>query len=268
MILGAQIHRLPRRRRTRAGARAFTLVEVILAIGIAVGLLVVALVFYQQAANLRGELIDQAEKISALRLIFDRISADLRTAFPQPHIGFSGTIDSMNLTIARAPELIPGGPNPVVGPASDLRRITYMLTAALEGTNFVITGLDRTEEPLLPRSSMAPSSSGSLLTDATTTASAGSTVAPGPTPRPGAASLAPSEPLADTVRFVRFRYWDGAAWLEAWDAPELPMAVEISLGLEPLPENELPEAYPYELFRRVVRLPGRASAEDDWWASL
>ena len=52
-------------------ARAFTLVEVILAISIAIGILVVALYFYSQATNLRAQLLEEADRISSIRLVMD-----------------------------------------------------------------------------------------------------------------------------------------------------------------------------------------------------
>jgi type II secretory pathway component PulJ len=239
------------------GRRAFTLVEVILAIGIAVGLLIVALVFYQQAASLRSHLIDEAERLSAIRLILDRLSADLHAAFEQPQVGFTGSTDSMEFVIAKAPGADPVGAR--LGPGSDLRRVSYYLTAAAEGTNFVVTGLDRTEESLLTKP--VPAGSAGPAGPLTIIPAAG-LVGTSTNQEPAAV-----EPLAETIRFARFRFWDGAGWLEAWDAPGLPQAVEISLGAEPLPENELPASYPYELFRRVVLLPGRSPSED-WWVSL
>src|SRR5689334_4831846 len=230
----------------QAGRRAFTLVEVILAIGIATGILVVALVFYSQTANLRGQLIDEAERLSAIRLVMDRVAADLHAAFAQPQVGFTGSTDSMEFAIAVGPDLT--GARAKFGPGTDLRRVFYYLAASLEGTNFVVTGLDRTEESLVTKP-VPPGAAG---------ASAVGTAAPPSVASPVAAAtgtngVAPvsTEPMAEAIRFARFRYWDGSAWLEAWDAPGLPSAVEISLGLDPLPENELPDAYPYEVFRRV-----------------
>lgn len=232
----------------------FTLVEVILAIGIAVGIMMVALVFYHQSANLRAQLIEKAEELSAIRLVMDRVAADLRSAFEQPQIGFTGTSDSMEFVVTRVPHLDGAPARFVTG--SDLWKVTYYLTASLEGTNFVVTGLDRTEEPLLSR----PISQ--ALADTAVTAM--STLPAAMTGTNGA----PAEPLAGEVRFVHFRYWDGVDWLEAWDAPGLPAAVEVSIGAEALPEADLPEAYPYELFRRIVVLSGRSQAAEDWWAGL
>lgn len=226
---------------------AFTLIEVILAVTIATGILVVALVFYQQTAQLRSELIGEAERLSAVRLVMERISADLRSAFTQPQIGFTGTTDSMEFVVARPPDLsaFPAGP------ASDLRKVYYYLAASLEGTNLVITGMDRTEGPLTAK----PAPTGNAAQIAPPVASAIAT------------NLAVVEPLATEIQFVRLRYWDGTGWLEAWDAPDLPLAVEVSLGTEPMPENEIAEAYSAEVFRRVILLPGHRPT-DDWWAAL
>ncbi len=235
--------------------RAFTLVEVILAVGIATGLMVVAMAFYHQAARLRSDLIDQAERLSAIRLILDRLTADLHTAFEQPQAGFTGTTDSMEFVVAK----VPGPETQSSGPSSDLRRVSYYLTASLAGTNFVVTGLDRTEEALLSKP-VQPGTTGP--TKALTVIPAAGLVGTSTNQEP-----VTIEPLAEMIRFARFRYWDGTDWLEAWDAPGLPTAVEVSLGAEALPENELPAAYPFELFRRVILLPGRSPAED-WWVSL
>ena len=67
--------------------RGFTLIEVVLAIVIAVGLLTGVLVFYRQAAILREEILRKADALSAVRLVMDRISTELRTAPP----GTAGT---------------------------------------------------------------------------------------------------------------------------------------------------------------------------------
>src|SRR5688572_27247709 len=73
--------RIPRTVFQQPGARAaFTLVEVLLAVGIVAGLLVVVLFFYQQAAQLRTELLLDAERTSSARLLMERLTAELRTA--------------------------------------------------------------------------------------------------------------------------------------------------------------------------------------------
>jgi hypothetical protein len=66
--------------------------------------------------------------------------------------------------------------------------------------------------------------------------------------------------IAPQFKFISFRYWNNQAgqWVTAWGGGggSLPMAVEIVLGAEPLPEDLVPEDYPYATFRRVVYVPG------------
>src|SRR5947199_3692942 len=69
--------------------RAFTLIEVVLAIGIAIGIMLVLLFFYNQAANLRAQLMQEAERLSTVRLLMDRITMELRTS--RPHAFFEAT---------------------------------------------------------------------------------------------------------------------------------------------------------------------------------
>src|SRR5688572_24203718 len=73
--------KIPRANRRLPGTHnAFTLVEVLLAVGIVAGLLVVVLFFYQQAAQLRTELLVDAERSSSARLLMERLTTELRTA--------------------------------------------------------------------------------------------------------------------------------------------------------------------------------------------
>jgi hypothetical protein len=64
--------------------------------------------------------------------------------------------------------------------------------------------------------------------------------------------------LAPSMKFLRLRYWDGTTWLESWSRSDLPGAVEIVMGEQPLPEGVLPMEYPYDTFRRVVFVPAGA----------
>src|SRR5438270_12431495 len=50
---------------------------------IAVGLLVAGLFLYQQASSLRTQLIVETERLGAVRLIMDRMTAELQTTRPQ-----------------------------------------------------------------------------------------------------------------------------------------------------------------------------------------
>jgi hypothetical protein len=78
---------------------------------------------------------------------------------------------------------------------------------------------------------------------------------------PGGGNWALTNGLAiEKLQFLRFRYYDGTNWLEAWTAPELPAGIEVSLGVEPLPPELTAEDYPFEVYRRVIYLPSHAPA--------
>ena len=72
--------------------------------------------------------------------------------------------------------------------------------------------------------------------------------------------------LTEDIHFLRFRYWDGKGWQDSWRSSELPQGVEVSLGMEAFPPEAQPSEYPYEVFRRVIYLPG--SSSDQQWAAL
>ena len=215
----------------RRGA-AFTLLEVILAISIAVGLLIVALVFYRQATSLRTQLLEESERLAAVRQLMDRVSADLRAAPVHDHAGFTGTAMSLRFVMASLP-VQPSAPD------SDLKLVSYGIATAGEGTNLVVSGLTRVEQTLVD---LLPSA----LSPALATV-AGDTNAP-------VTQL--TEPLTEVVHFLRFRFWDGSAWRESWSSVAPPPGVEVSLGFEPLPSDATPDKYPFEVFRRLIFLPG------------
>ena len=63
------------------------------------------------------------------------------------------------------------------------------------------------------------------------------------------------EPFTEAIRFLQFRFWNGAAWTESWSNVTPPPGIEVSLGFEPLPPEATPDKYPFEVFRRVIHLP-------------
>lgn len=218
---------------------AFTLLEVVLAILIAIAILVVALAFHEQATTLRGALLEESERLAAVRQVMERLSADLRVAPVHKQFGFTGSSNSLRFVTTGLP-LQPGSIE------SDLKRVTYQATIAGDSTNTALSGLLRSEAPELDliAAKLAPA-----LVTAT-----GDTNAP---------ATSAAEPLTDLIRFLSFRFWDGTAWRESWSGPAPPPGVEISLGFEPLPAEVAPEEYPGELFRRVIYLPaGQPLAPD------
>lgn len=66
--------------------------------------------------------------------------------------------------------------------------------------------------------------------------------------------------LTPFVKFLYFRYWDGANWAESWSGNDLPLAVEITLGAEPLLGGLTPDQYPFDVQRRLVYIPGGKKA--------
>jgi type II secretory pathway pseudopilin PulG len=236
------------RRRLREGG--FTLVEVVLAIGLAIVILVVAMSFYHQATNLRGQLIEASERVSTIRLLMDRLASDLRSARSHDWEGFNG--DATSLRFVKC-EAIASSAWTRSQPATDLRLVTYGVSTGLDGTNTTVTGFNRTErsalemrEPRGAASSLGASSSAATAAVYTNVASV--------------------EPLTDVIRFVHFRYWDGTTWVESWGDVVPPLAVEVSFGFDPQPDDALPDEYPFEVFRRIVALPG--GRESDPFAEL
>lgn len=220
---------------------AFTLIEVILAVVIAAGLLVVAISYYQSAAELRERLLEESNQLSTMRLMMDRVSSDLRTALAEPRQGFTGGSDFMRFVHA-------GSPTPGNLADGALKLVNYGVVTNAEGTNVAVIGFNRLEEPLVEKrvaatNQEAISFNGGMDPMATTT---------------NAVVVAAVEPMTRAIRFVQFRYFSGSEWLDAWDAADLPLGVEVTFGAKPAsPEGE---EYSGELFRRVIAVPsGRAS---------
>ncbi|MSU20725.1 MAG: hypothetical protein EXS30_04950 [Pedosphaera sp.] len=229
------------RSRTRLRSAGFTLIEVVLAILIAIGLLVVALVFYQQAATLRAQLIEETERISTVRLLMDRITAELRTAsrvalLQKPLTGGSNFIQFVKTDLPSQSVWSGGAFGRAVSPETDLKRVSYRLNSST-GTN--ITGLIRSEEPLVePQRVIGTKGSIDVEEDSK-----------------------PASPVGNEgvhfegIRFARFRFWDGSTWQETWNLPVLPTGVEVSLGAEAASEEPEPSEYPTGMFRRIIYLP-------------
>jgi hypothetical protein len=234
-----------------ASAAAFTLVEIILAIGLATGLLIVALTFYRQAAEMRGQILRESDRVSTMRLVLDRLAGDLRAAQPKASPGneFTGDSTSMSFIKTAFTSLPPNAP-PGASEPTDLVRISLTTLFGTNGNRVVVSGLDRGEVCLNPLASflaLATNSSGATLALGTNLDSL---------------SLSPpdqtnqvTEPFADIVRFVRFRYWDGAAWQMGWTNATPPPGVEIVLSTVGLEEDAEADAYPTDAVRRVVFVP-------------
>lgn len=262
------------------GARArrcgFTLLEVILALAIALGLLAVVLYFYQQASRLRDATLADTARLAAVRLCLDRLAMELRTASTRPGT-FHGGPQSLEFVQcdSASPSAWVAGTN-TIGVVSrfPVRRVRYVGHATDQ--NGSIGGIERTEEPLAPSAPAAPAddtdrtddhatnTDASLAPDLLTGTNANlfstatnADFAAEATNQDSVTAISTDETslLIGELRFLRLRYWDGAAWLDSWNASGLPRGVEISLATEPLPPDALPDALPSEVFRRVIALP-------------
>lgn len=222
-----RIHRRP------CLAAGFTLVEVILAIVIALGILVVLLYFYQQATHVRAQAIQETERIAATRLLMDRITGELRAISPglAGQAVLTGSSNSIQFVKTDVPSYSAwmGGPlGRSTFPVTDRKRVRYQLESSLDMTN--VAGLLRSEEPLVQQ----VISDDDLMEDMPST-------------------LAGASPVLEEIRFLQFRYWSGTNWLDSWNAPGFPEGVEISMGAEPVTNG--PEyAESGDVFRRVVYL--------------
>lgn len=226
---------------------AFTLLEVVLAISIAIVILVAALAFHHQAATLRGVLIEESERLAAVRQIMDRLAADLRVAPVHNRIGFTGDSNSLRFVTTRLPLA-------TAGFDSDLRRVTYRALFSGDATNRTVSGLTRSDEPAVELISKA-SATNATVTATEPVGDAAEEIAAGLTNAPTTVAANPAEPLTESIRFLSFRFWDGTAWRDSWSGAAPPPGVEISLGFEPLPAEMTPDLYPGEVFRRVIFLP-------------
>jgi type II secretory pathway pseudopilin PulG len=217
----------------------FTLLEVILAVAIASGILFVALVLYHQAAQVRAQILEESDRLSSIRLALDRVASDLRTAQAVAAAGNEFVGDATSMRFARLALATPmtGLGDATVLNQTDWMRIFLMTTLQTNGTQIVVGALNRREEPVRARSVLSesrPLGVTDALVNATNKA---------------------VETLSEYVRFVRFRYWNGSGWASSWSNAMPPAGVEIVLSAEAMAEDAQPEALPPEPFRRVVYLP-------------
>lgn len=230
---------------------AFTLVEVVLAIGISVGLMFVALFFYSQCANLRTQLIDESERIGTLRLLLQKMTADLRSAQAQDQFGFTGASNSIEFVKSGVLPLSSWnvGSNAPVQFPSGLSQVSYQLVSGADGTNLVSLGIAHRETPLNVLLKTSPAAQTEAVASATNYITSSGTN--------GAMSTNVAGLLTDKIHTMQFRYWDGATWTNTWDGMVPPAGVEIILAtdaLDPADTNA-------EIYRRVVVIPGGAKTK-------
>ena len=247
-------------RKFRRPEDAFTLLEVVLAIVIAVGLLTAVLLFYRQAATLRSDILGRTEELSAVRLVMDRMASELRTLPASAGEGarlLQGDSHSLRIVRVAVPSRTSwrgGSLGRVAAAETDLLEVVYSLSPD-------------TNSPGILREEHAHTRKAAVSTFLVADPEGSSTNLP---------AVGPSAPpLTETIRHLRFRYFDGSNWSDTWERKSPPLGVEITLGLEPAPEQDFvagnadeqmpPEEYPFEVYRRIVAIPtasGRPAAAD------
>ncbi len=228
-------------------AAAFTLLEVLLAIGLASGLLGALFSFSTYAMNCRALVVKKIEFVTAERGVMDHLTNELRSAMVYPFLNIGMTSDGN--TISFISSSLPGPAawvTPKVDetpppPEQDLQMMTYRLRVDEETGE--VTGLERACQKILA----AESATAGIETQL----------------------------VSSQIRYIKFRFFDGEIWRDAWrdseqqedgDTPAalLPVAVEIVLGGEAVPQDMAVDEYmkTSTVFRRVVFVPsgGAASA--------
>ena len=289
----------PRTRRARPGGRGgMTLVEVILTISIVVGIMGGVYAFYSSALSSRQRITDAAERVAAVRSIMDRMTTELRSAM----IFTAPRIDTENMEAEAAAALDEGAAVADIADvaASDgeeepvrvdsteaviTQIVSRLTTIGMEGGAYNVSfatvalpGPSAWAESNVTDTGKAVRATGDVeligyrLRDLTD--DAGDVIGIAGLERSRKKELILSKTYEDEeantewvlvsrhIRYLRVRYWEGGDWIESWQGGDMPAAVEITLGFEPLPEDTEPEDYPYESYRRVVFIPGTNKTAD------
>ncbi len=254
----------------RKRSRAFTLVEVVLAILIISAIMTVLLYFYQRSVEVRQNVLTEVEFLSVSRMLMEQVTSELRSArtIEDQFIGLDGSSNSISFVTTAIPPatrwIVNSNEAVALPPLSDLRRVTYRLLA---GTNlFDVRGLDRTEEMLTGSAFTAGTNSTEFLN--AMNASGTNAVSELETNLLGTNDVQLIRPpLTDRIKRLQFRYWNGTNWLDSWSRLDLPTGVEITLGATPAPPESVPttetavaDDLPPDISRRVVYLPNSVPA--------
>lgn len=223
--------------------RGFTLIEVILAVTLSIGLIGTAIWFYKHAGEVRESVSREANDIAMRRQIMDRITSDLRgaVALPGQAGALDGTTDRVTFITAGLPsksvwteQKLTETPPPA---EQDLRQVSYGLSTYEDEQGVLhILGIDAQVQKLLSPKIIEEGDEQDVKTTL----------------------------LSSRYLFVRFQFWDGTAWQIEWkEKPTPPVAVEVVIGETPLAEGEDPLQYAHDVVRRVVFLPSGAPTVEE-----
>ncbi|MCX5682148.1 MAG: hypothetical protein NT049_00465 [Planctomycetota bacterium] len=174
-------------RRARPG---FTLLEIVMAVALALALVAAMLTFYQQAVQVRATLNQENDKTGAERAVMNLVTTELRCARASREISFGleGALDQMRLVTT----CLPGATAWIVTtstetpPAAerDIQIVGWRLCIVEdEDRQPVIMGIERTcQKNVTARVAEEGKEIQTLL-------------------------------VSPRFKFIRFRYWDGNTWL-------------------------------------------------------
>jgi len=224
--------------------QAFTLLEVVLAITLALGAVGAVLAFNQHVLEIRGRIFTDVEAISSQRVVMGKLTDELRGAMAYPFLGggMSGQAGQVQFVSAVLPSPAVWAPRTATDdpppPEQDIQFVTYRLRYATDERGVVLVdekgdpiviGLERScQKVLASGADDGPQISTSLLTA--------------------------------NIKYLNLRYWDGDSWVPIWSGNNPPPAIEIVIGAAPPAAGMTLEDYQaqHESFRRVVFIPGGA----------
>tara|TARA_Y100000814_G_scaffold222003_1_gene166180 strand:- start:203 stop:1054 length:852 start_codon:yes stop_codon:yes gene_type:complete len=255
--------RLAKRQRRRT---AFTLLEVLLAVVIATGLLSTAMYFYQKSSRFRSDLILETERIASARLILNRMSTELRSTLHHPvrNIGFKGGSNWVEFLKTEIPSEASWAMSTEISSSSAYPEAGYRLIRyELAMKNVIDTGLDNTANRemienlnLDNNSDVAPGGDFPSLQqgDAIDRTERRLLTAKASTNSLATVRIEPVR-ITDQLKYMQLRYLNNGNWAENWGGPNPPAGIEISLGIDPLSVTNLLEEYTNHVYRRIVRIP-------------
>ncbi|MBI5722770.1 MAG: hypothetical protein HZA50_02345 [Planctomycetes bacterium] len=219
--------------------RAFTLMEVILAVAMSAALLTGVMSLQSSATDTRNSLMADAQRSAARRLVMDRLTTELAAAvvYPFINLGLEGQTDNVSFITACLPGQAAWAVRNIteapISPEFDLQKLVYRPSTVTDDNGLArVVGIERTCQKIV----------------AAKTAQEGVEIQ--------------VQFITSQFKFIRLRYWDDSSkqWMDSWNQRDLPLGVEVSLGAEPLPENTDPVDYPYEVHSRIIYLPGGKKA--------
>jgi prepilin-type N-terminal cleavage/methylation domain-containing protein len=252
--------------------QGFTLVEILLALGLVAILCGMMFGLYRSCADSRTVVRKELEELRIIRTVMNQIARDLSSAvaLKQLNIGMDGSPDAAEWVCVGLParrawaEAALGEERPT--PEADLRMIGYRLRLDETTGEPLVVGIERTLERLVTgestsRPSRGDGGMGESAYEAATRKQEEEAKEEGEETEE---ERIETKLLTESVRYLRLRYFNGTEWLNEWeDTASVPLAVEISLGFKQAPAAflESEEEYPYEVFRRVVFLSAGVKAQ-------